>query len=39
MLRITVHNNSQAVTFQLEGRLTDPLAGRAGQVLAAHAVE
>ena len=24
MLRITVHNNSQTVTFQLEGRLTGP---------------
>jgi anti-anti-sigma regulatory factor len=24
MLRITVHNNSQPVTFQLEGRLSGP---------------
>jgi hypothetical protein len=24
MLRITVHNTPQVVTFQLEGRLTDP---------------
>jgi anti-anti-sigma regulatory factor len=24
MLRITVHNDPQTVTFQLEGRLTDP---------------
>jgi hypothetical protein len=24
MLRITVHNNSQSITFQLEGRLSGP---------------
>ena len=39
MLRITVHNTPQVVTFQLEGRLTDPWLEELAKCWRCHAIE